>query len=42
MHMSGNAQTRMWERAAALFLENLERYRAGAPLRNVADLDAGY
>jgi phosphoglycerate dehydrogenase-like enzyme len=42
MHMSGNAQTRMWERAAALFLENLERYRAGQPLRNVADLDAGY
>jgi len=31
-----------WEREAALILENLGRYLAGSPLRNVVDLDAGY
>jgi phosphoglycerate dehydrogenase-like enzyme len=29
-------------RAAAIFLENLDRYRRGDPLRNVVDLGAGY
>jgi phosphoglycerate dehydrogenase-like enzyme len=29
-------------RAAALFLDNLHRYRRGEPLRNVVDLSAGY
>ena len=30
------------ERIAALFLDNLERYRAGQPLRNVVNKQAGY
>jgi phosphoglycerate dehydrogenase-like enzyme len=30
------------ERAADLFLENLERYVAGEPLLNVVDKEAGY
>ncbi len=42
MHLSGRSQTRMFQRAAALFLDNLAAYRAGKPMRNVADLDAGY
>lgn len=42
MHLSGRSQTRMFQRAAALFLRNLEAYRQGAPMENVADLDAGY
>jgi phosphoglycerate dehydrogenase-like enzyme len=29
-------------RAAAIFLDNLDRYRRGEPLRNVVDLRAGY
>ena len=42
MHLSGRSQTTMFQRAAALFLENLAAYRAGRPMTNVADLDAGY
>ena len=42
MHLSGRSQTTMFQRAAALFLENLAAYRAGAPMKNVADLQAGY
>ncbi|MEH3160199.1 MAG: D-2-hydroxyacid dehydrogenase [Sphingomonas taxi] len=42
MHLSGRSQTRMFQRGAALFLENLEAFVAGRPMRNVADLDAGY
>jgi phosphoglycerate dehydrogenase-like enzyme len=42
MHLSGRSQTKMFQRAAALFLDNLAAYRAGQPMRNVADLDAGY
>jgi phosphoglycerate dehydrogenase-like enzyme len=30
------------ERALAIFLDNLRRYRAGEPLRNVVDKAAGY
>ena len=41
-HMSGRAQSHMTERAAAAFLENLDRYRAGEPLANLVDLAAGY
>lgn len=33
---------RFWEREAALILDNLGRYLAGAPLANLVDLDAGY
>jgi phosphoglycerate dehydrogenase-like enzyme len=42
MHLSGRSQTRMFARAAALFLENLAAFRARTPMRNVVDLDAGY
>lgn len=31
-----------WDREAALLLDNLARYRAGKPLRNVVDKEAGY
>ena len=31
-----------WRREAALLMDNLERYRAGSPLRNVVDREAGY
>jgi phosphoglycerate dehydrogenase-like enzyme len=33
---------RFWEREAALMLDNIRRYLAGAPLANLVDLDAGY
>lgn len=42
MHLSGRSQSTMFPRAAALFLDNLDRYRGGRPMRNVADLSAGY
>lgn len=42
MHMSGRSQTRMFMRAAALFLENARAFMEGRPMRNVVDLDAGY
>ena len=42
MHKSGNAQTRMFERAAARFVENLKRYQAGEQMIAVADFDRGY
>ncbi len=42
MHLSGRAQSRMFERAAERFLENLRRYRAGEALLNQVDLVAGY
>ena len=42
MHLSGRAQTRMFHRAAQLFLDNLARYQAGEPLINEVDLALGY
>ncbi|OWK31952.1 D-2-hydroxyacid dehydrogenase [Sphingomonas mucosissima] len=42
MHLSGRSQTKMFQRAAALFLRNLAAFRAGEPMENVADLDRGY
>jgi phosphoglycerate dehydrogenase-like enzyme len=42
MHLSGQSQTKMFPRAAALFLDNLAAYRAGEAMANVTDLDAGY
>ena len=42
MHLSGNAQTLMFQRAAERFLVNLERYRAGAALEPTVDYAAGY
>jgi phosphoglycerate dehydrogenase-like enzyme len=40
-HSSAVSKT-FYQRAAALFLDNLDRYRLGKPLRNVVDLEAGY
>jgi len=34
--------TRFWERESTLILENIRRYLAGEPLRNVVDLETGY
>ncbi|MBX9859845.1 MAG: D-2-hydroxyacid dehydrogenase [Sphingomonas sp.] len=42
MHLSGRSQTKMFQRATALFLQNLAAFMAGAPMTNVVDLDAGY
>lgn len=42
MHLSGRSQTKMFQRAAALFLDNLDAYLTDRPMRNVVDLDAGY
>lgn len=42
MHLAGHSQTGLPQRAADLFLENLKAFRAGEPMRNVVDLDAGY
>lgn len=36
------ATEHLYERAAEIFLDNLDRYRRGAALRNVVDLRAGY
>jgi phosphoglycerate dehydrogenase-like enzyme len=33
---------RFWERETALLVENVRRYRRGARLRNLVDLEAGY
>lgn len=42
MHLSGRSQTKMFQRATALFLRNLKAFMAGEPLENQVDLDAGY
>lgn len=42
MHLSGRSQTKMFQRATALFLQNLGAFMTGAPMTNVVDLDAGY
>ena len=42
MHLSGRAQTKMFQRSTERFLENLQRYRAGEPLTNQVDMAAGY
>jgi phosphoglycerate dehydrogenase-like enzyme len=42
MHLSGRSQTRMFPRAAALFLRNIDAFVTGKPMENVVDLDAGY
>ncbi len=36
------ASDRVAERTVDLFIENLRAYRAGEPLRNLVDVDAGY
>jgi phosphoglycerate dehydrogenase-like enzyme len=40
-HTSGSSP-KLMERAVALWTDNLKRFLAGEPLRNVVDLDAGY
>ena len=40
-HTSGSSP-KLMERAVALWIDNLNRFLAGDPLRNVVDLDAGY
>ena len=42
MHLSGRAQSMMFQRSAQRFMENLERYRSGAPLLHQVDLALGY
>ncbi len=42
MHLSGRSQTRMFPRAAALFLRNIHAFVNGRPLENVVDLELGY
>ena len=42
MHLSGRAQSTMFQRAAALFLDNLDAFLGGRPMRNVVDLELGY
>jgi phosphoglycerate dehydrogenase-like enzyme len=42
MHLSGRSQTKMFPRAAALFLRNLDALVNGRPMENVVDLEAGY
>jgi phosphoglycerate dehydrogenase-like enzyme len=41
-HVSAVSPRRFWERELELFVENWQRYTAGAPLRNVVDKGAGY
>lgn len=41
-HLSGRAQTRMFERSVARFLENLDRFCRGEPLQPQVDLIRGY
>lgn len=41
-HISGVSPRRFWDRLMALFLDNWARYRAGEPLRNLVDAQAGY
>lgn len=42
MHLSGLAQSRMFERSAERFLTNLERWRTGQPVAPQVDLTLGY
>ncbi len=42
MHLSGRSQTRMFVRAANLFVENLHAFLEARPLQNEVDLAAGY
>ena len=41
-HVSGDSPRLFWGRLSALFLDNWTRYRAGEPLRNLVDKQAGY
>ncbi len=41
-HLSGNSTSRMFERAAKRFVENLKRYQAGEDMVAVVNLELGY
>ncbi len=42
MHLSGRAQTKMFQRSADRFIENLGRWHKGEPVEPRMDLEAGY
>ena len=42
MHLSGRAQTKMFQRSADRFIANLERWQAGEPVEPRMDLTLGY
>lgn len=42
MHLSGQAQEKMFARGADRFIANLERWHRGEPLHHVVNLDLGY
>ena len=42
MHLSGRAQSRMFQRAGARFLDNLARFHRGEPLSPLVDFTLGY
>ena len=42
MHLSGRAQTKMFQRSADSFIENLERWHKGEPVQPQLDLELGY
>ena len=42
MHLSGRAQTKMFQRSADRFIENLARWHAGEPVQPQLDLNLGY
>lgn len=42
MHLSGRAQTRMFQRSADRFVANLDRWHQGEPVEPRMDLEAGY
>tara|TARA_B100001765_G_scaffold148896_1_gene95329 strand:- start:364 stop:1326 length:963 start_codon:yes stop_codon:yes gene_type:complete len=42
MHLSGRAQTKMFQRSADRFIENLERWHKGDPVQPQLDLELGY
>ena len=41
-HLSGRAQTKMFQRSADRFIENLERWHKGEPVQPQLDLELGY
>ena len=42
MHLSGRAQTKMFQRSADRFIENLARWHRGEAVQPQLDLDLGY
>jgi phosphoglycerate dehydrogenase-like enzyme len=42
MHLSGRAQDKMFQRSAARFLDNLQKWKVGQPVSPIVDLQLGY